>query len=129
MSGYPCSMPPKVHHALKEPRCTALRAIRGVKIKRGRAREGQRLERVANTIIFFNNNYYSYTDWYIIITIVQTLASFPGLSREGKAWGLLRTHARKIPFIFRIIPRKISDNDVIVHGESARQRGKSMRTH
>ena len=34
----------------------------------------QRLERVVNTIIFFiaiNNNYYSYTDWYII-TIVQT---------------------------------------------------------
>ena len=57
------------------------------------------------------------------------LASFPGLSREGKAWGLLRAHARKIPFIFRIIRRKISDNDVIVHGESARPRGKSMRTH
>ena len=38
-------------------------------------------------------------------------------AREGKAWGLLRAHARKIPFIFRIIRRKISDNDVIVHGE------------
>ena len=47
----------------------------------------------------------------------------------GKAWGLLHAHARKIPFIFRIIRRKISDNDVIVHGESARPRGKSMRTH
>ena len=40
---------------------------------------------------------------------------------EGKAWGLLRAHARKISFIFRIIRRKISDNDVIVHGESARK--------
>ena len=50
------------------------------------------------------------------------IASFPGLSREGgKAWGLLRAHARKIPFIFRIIRRKISDSDVIVHGESARK--------
>ena len=48
------------------------------------------------------------------------IVSFPCLSREGgKAWGLLRAHARKIPFIFRKIPRKISDNDVIVHGESA----------
>ena len=37
---------------------------------------------------------------------------------EGKAWGLLRAHARKIS---RIISRKISDNDVIVHGESARK--------
>ena len=50
------------------------------------------------------------------------LASFPGLSREGgKAWGLLRAHARKIQFIFRIIRCKISDNDVIVHGETARK--------
>ena len=59
------------------------------------------------------------------------VASFPGLSRgrEGKAWGLLRAHARNIPFIFRIIRRKISHNDVIVHGESARPRGKSMRTY
>ena len=40
---------------------------------------------------------------------------------EGKAWGLLRAHARKISFIFRIIRRKISNNDVIVHGESARK--------
>ena len=40
---------------------------------------------------------------------------------EGKAWGLLLAHARKIPFIFRIIRRKISDNDVIVHGESVRK--------
>ena len=40
---------------------------------------------------------------------------------EGKAWGLLRAHARKISFIFRIIRSKISDNDVIVHGESARK--------
>ena len=38
---------------------------------------------------------------------------------EGKAWGLLRAHARKISFIFRIIRRKISDKDVIVHRESA----------
>ena len=38
-----------------------------------------------------------------------------------KAWGLLRAHARKISFIFHIIRRKISDNDVIVHGESARK--------
>ena len=35
------------------------------------AREAQRLERVANSIIFFYNNYYSHTDWYIL-TIVQT---------------------------------------------------------
>ena len=57
------------------------------------------------------------------------VASFPGLWRARKggktlgarAWGLLRAHARKIPFIFRIIRRKISDNDVIVHGESARK--------
>ena len=38
------------------------------------AQEGQRLERVANTIICFtaiNNSYYSHTNWYII-TIVQT---------------------------------------------------------
>ena len=40
---------------------------------------------------------------------------------EGKVWVLLRAHARKISFIFRIIRRKISDNDVIVHGESARK--------
>ena len=35
-------------------------------------RKGQRLERVANTIIFLiaiNNNYNSHTDWYIIIYI------------------------------------------------------------
>ena len=43
------------------------------------------------------------------------------LEGRGKAWGLLRAHARKIPFIFRIIRRKISDNDVIVHGNSARK--------
>ena len=50
------------------------------------------------------------------------IALFPGLSREGgKAWALLRAHARKILFIFCIIPRKISDNDVIVYGESARK--------
>ena len=49
------------------------------------------------------------------------VASFPGLSGEGKAWGLLRAHARKLPFIFRIIRRKISGNDVIVHGESSRK--------
>ena len=54
--------------------------------------------------------------------VTHNLASFPGLSKEGgKAWGLLRAHARKIPFIFCIIRRKISDNDVIVHGESARK--------
>ena len=54
--------------------------------------------------------------------VTTSLASFPSLSREGgKAWGLLRAHARKIPFIFRIICRKISDNDVIVHGESAQK--------
>ena len=40
---------------------------------------------------------------------------------EGNAWGLLRAHARKISFIFRIIRCKISDNDVIVHGERARK--------
>ena len=51
---------------------------------------------------------------------MKYLAPFPGLSRE-KAWGLLRAHARNISFIFRIIRRKISDNDVIVHGESARK--------
>ena len=35
------------------------------------AHKDQRLERVANTIIFFTaiNNYYSNTDWYIIIYI------------------------------------------------------------
>ena len=36
------------------------------------AREGQRLERAVNTIIFFiainKSYYYSYTDWYIIFT-------------------------------------------------------------
>ena len=37
---------------------------------------------------------------------------------EEKAWGLLRAHARKLPFIFR---RKISSNDVIVHGESSQK--------
>ena len=51
------------------------------------------------------------------------IASFPGLSREGgKDWGLLRAHALKIPFIFRIILHKISDNDVIVHGERCAER-------
>ena len=39
----------------------------------------------------------------------------------GKAWGLLRVHAQKLPFIFRIIRHKISDNDVIVHRESVRK--------
>ena len=38
---------------------------------------------------------------YIYIHIIhstQVLASFPGLSGEGgKAWGLLRAHARKLP--------------------------------
>ena len=33
-------------------------------------------------------------------------------AREGHAWGLLRAHARKIPFIFRIIRRKISDGEI-----------------
>ena len=50
------------------------------------------------------------------------IASFPGLSGEGgKAWGLLHAHVRKLPFIFRLISRKISDNDVIIHGESVRK--------
>ena len=38
------------------------------------ALEGQRVERMLDTITFFtaiNNTYYSHTDWYII-TIVQT---------------------------------------------------------
>ena len=56
------------------------------------------------------------------VGVNANVASFLGLSREGgKAWGLLRVHARKIPFIFRIIRRKISNNDVIVHGESAQK--------
>ena len=36
---------------------------------------------------------YMYTD-----AVYSSLASFPGLSGEGgKAWGLLRAHARKLP--------------------------------
>ena len=56
-------------------------------------------------------------------TITRSLVPrpFEGGLEGGKAWGLLRAHARKIPFIFRVIRRKISDNDVIVHGESARK--------
>ena len=52
---------------------------------------------------------------------IMPRASLVPRSLEGKAWGLLLAHARKISFIFRIIRRKISDNDVIVHGESARK--------
>ena len=47
----------------------------------------------------------------------------------GKGLGTTAYACAKDTFIFRIIRRKISDNDVIVHGESARPRGKSMRTH
>ena len=63
----------------------------------------------------------------ICVTMVMMVVAFILLRSlvprpfEGKAWGLLRAHARKISFIFRIIHRKISDNDVIVHGESARK--------
>ena len=59
---------------------------------------------------------------HVIIHVNGTcITSFVPRPFEGKAWGLLRAHARKISFIFRIIRRKISDNDVIVHGESARK--------
>ena len=44
-------------------------------------------------------------------------AVLSSISLSG-AWELLRAHALKLPFIIR---RKISDNDVIVHGESARK--------
>ena len=50
----------------------------------------------------------------------EILASFPGLSRRGKAWGLLHAHARNIPIIFRKIYRILLKNDVIEFGESAR---------
>ena len=52
-------------------------------------RKGQRLERVAIIFFLFNNNYYSHTDWYNIITIVQTskLAACPA--------GLLVKHIMK----------------------------------
>ena len=56
------------------------------------------------------------------VAVYSNIASFPGLSGEGgKAWGLLRVHARKLLFIFCIIHHKISNNDVIVHRESARK--------
>ena len=66
--------------------------------------------------------------WYLscihslcLCCIVYLASSLVPRPFEGKAWGLLRAHARKISFIFRIICRKISNNDVIVHGESARK--------